>query len=88
MNGYLASWRILVVFFLGLLFSETVKNRWLVQQNQGEPVFQNKKMKKEKKKGRKLLQHQIVQHHGIISCEAGIALLCVGELTVDSVMHV
>lgn len=42
-------------FFLGLLFSETVKNRWLVQQNQGEPVFQNKKIKKEKKKGRKLL---------------------------------
>lgn len=51
MNGYLASWQIPVVFFLGLLFSETVKNRWLVQQNQGEPVFQNKKLKKKRKRG-------------------------------------
>ena len=51
-------------------------------------LLKTKKIKKEKKKGRKLLQHRIVQYHGIISCEAGIALLCVGELTVDSVMHV
>lgn len=75
MNGYLVSWQI-PGLFLGLLFSE--KNRWVVQENQGKCVFLIKKIK-EKMSCATLWHHQ----H-----EAGIALLCVGELTVDSVMYV